>query len=210
MNVNGDASILRSGFRWQDAIIEGEIPCGSSVLDLGCGSGELLQRLVAKRRCRCQGIELDPQAALACVQKGVPVLQVDLDEGLGWFPDQSFDYVVLEWTLQTVHKPLVLLGEMLRVGRRGIISFPNFAFWRVRLGLAITGRMPVTRSLPYQWYDSPNIHLFTLQDLLDWARSARAVVTRGWVLANGIVRKLRAGDNLLAEEVLLVVEKKTP
>jgi len=203
----GASMPLRS--RWQDAAIEDEIPEGASVLDLGCGRGELLARLARTKRARCQGVELDAEAAFECVERGVPVLQADLDEGLGGFPDRSFDFVVLEETLQTVRRPMRVLDEMLRVGRRGIVSFPNFGFWRVRFGLALTGRMPVTEKLPYQWYDSPNIHLFTLQDFTDWAARAAVRIVRGRVLADGVLRELRAEDNLHAEEVLLVLERET-
>ncbi len=176
------------------------------MLDLGCGNGELLARLIQVKGVRGQGIELDAPAVFQCVARGVPVFQSDLDHGLRGFADQSFDYVVLEETLQTLHRPVDVLREMLRVGRRGIVSFPNFAYWRVRLGLAMTGQMPVTVDLPYRWFDTPNIHLFTLQDFLDWARSSNVRIVESFALADGQVRALRDGDNLYAEEVLSVVE----
>jgi methionine biosynthesis protein MetW len=196
--------------RWQDCLIEQHIPPGASVLDLGCGAGELLAQLMRAKRVRGQGIELDEDAVFECVARGVPVFQSDLDEGLKGFPDLSFDYVVLEETLQTLRRPVDVLQEMLRVGRRGIITFPNFAYWRVRLDLAIRGRMPVTEWLPYRWYDSPNIHLFTLQDLLDWTRQNGVRIIEGHVLAEGTVRPMHEADNLYAEEALMIIERPRP
>lgn len=193
--------------RWQDAIIEAEIPPGSTVLDLGCGDGELLDRLIRGRNVRGQGVELDPAAVVSCIERGVPVFNIDLDQGLAGFADGSFDYVILEETLQTLRRPLDVLREMLRVGRRGAVSFPNFAYWRVRLDLAARGRMPQTGGLPYRWYDTPNIHLFTLEDFLDWAREEGVTILRGFSLVEGQARPLGPDDNLQAEEVLLFVEK---
>lgn len=193
--------------RWQDALIEEEIPRGASVLDLGCGGGELLARLIKDKGVRGQGIEIDADAVVRCVALDVPVLQADLDEGLPDFPAGSFDYVVLEETLQTLRRPIRVLEDMLRVGRYGIVSFPNFAYWRVRLSLALEGRMPITENLPYQWYDTPNIHLFSLQDFLDWAAKAGVRVVRGHALVENRIRPLAADDNLKAAEALLVITR---
>lgn len=193
--------------RWQDRVIKSIIPEGASVLDLGCGGGELLARLIQEKGVRGQGLELDPEAVFECVERGVPVFQVDLNEGLRGFPDDSFDFVVLEETLQTLVHPREMLDEMLRVGRRGIVSFPNFGYWRIRLDLATRGRMPVSEWLPHRWYDSPNIHLFTLQDFLDWCHETGATVVDGRVLSEGEVRPMGVGDNLYAEEALAVVER---
>ena len=196
--------------RWQDAIIEEEIAEGSSVLDLGCGGGDLLAKLICEKHVLAQGVELDPEAVLHCVRRGVPVFHSDLDQGLSGFSDCSFDHVILEETLQTLHRPIGVLEEMLRVGRTGIVSFPNFAYWRVRLDLALQGRMPVTDSLPHRWYDTPNIHLFSLQDFLEWADAASVSILHGYALVEGEVREVRDGDNLHAEEVLLVVTRNRP
>jgi len=194
------------GRRWQDELIEREIPPGASVLDLGCGDGQLLERLAAGRKARGQGVEFDTDAVVRCMARGVPVLHADLDQGLQGFPDGSFDYVILEETLQTLHRPMAVLREMLRVGRRGIVSFPNFGHRRVRTDLVERGRMPVTGALPYRWHDTPNIHLFTLDDFLDWTRDHGVGIVRGYTQSEGAVRDLAEGDNLLAEEVLLVTE----
>jgi methionine biosynthesis protein MetW len=193
--------------RWQDEIIAREIPKGARVLDLGCGDGALLERLMRELGVRAQGVEIDPEAVFSCVERGVPVIQADLDEGLRRFPAQAFDVVVLEETLQTLANPREMLAEMLRVGRRGIVSFPNFAHWRVLVDLVASGRMPVTEWLPYQWYETANIHPFTLRDLLDWSHGAGVRLVSGYAYENGAVRTLDADDNLHAEEVLIVVER---
>jgi methionine biosynthesis protein MetW len=203
----GQAAADRSETRWQEEIISREIPVGASVLDLGCGDGFLLERLMRERNVRGQGVEIDPEQVLSCVDRGVPVIQADLGAGLRWCPDKAFDVVVLEETLQTLQNPREMLDEMLRVGKRGIVSFPNFAHYRVVVDLAAHSRMPVTERLPYYWYESANIHLLTLRDLLDWASSSGVRIVSGYALVDGVPRELRADDDLVAEEVLVVVER---
>jgi len=193
--------------RWQDAIIEGLVPRGCSVLDLGCGDGTLLARLMAANDVCAQGVELDQDTVLQCIERGVPVFHGDLDEGLGGFPDESVDIVILEETLQTLHRPVRVLEEMLRVGRCGVVSFPNFAHWRVRKAFGLGGRMPVTQELPHTWHTTPNIHLCSIRDFLDWALSARVRVLDAYVLADGGSRTLCAGDNLTASEALFVLDR---
>lgn len=193
--------------RWQDETIEQHIPSHAAVLDLGCGDGHLLAGLIARKQVYGQGIELDSNAVFQSVAQGVPVFQANLDDGLKGFEDHSFDYVVLEETLQALHRPTAVLEEMLRVGRHGIISFPNFGYWRVRLELALRGRMPVTGVLPYRWYDTPNIHLLSLQDFVQWAGEHRVHIVEGHVLADGKVRRMQPEDNLYAEEVLFVIRR---
>ncbi len=192
--------------RWQDDWIVDAIPAGASVLDLGCGDGHLLARLREEKNVRGQGVELDPAAVLACVRNGVPAMQTNLDEGLAGFSRKSFDYVVLEETLQTLMRPDKVLKAMLRVGRRGVVTFPNFAYLKVRLDLGLRGRMPRTEWLPYSWFDTPNIHLFSLQDFLDWCAEEGARVVSGFVLAEGQIRPMETTDNLYAEEALISVE----
>lgn len=145
-------------------IISEWIEPGSRVLDLGCGDGTLLAHLQQKNEVQGYGLELDVNNVAACIAKDVNVIQTDLNLGLAEFSDQQFDYVVMTQALQVMKRPDLLLGEMLRLGRRSIVTFPNFGHWSTRLQLLVDGRMPRTRTLPAQWYDTKNIHLCTLKD----------------------------------------------
>jgi methionine biosynthesis protein MetW len=139
------------------------IPKGASVLDLGCGDGSLLRFLRDMREVRGYGVEISDANIIRCIRNGVNVIQDDLDTGLSGFETMSFDYVILSQTLQAIRHTEALVQEILRVGRAGIVSFPNFGYWSNRLKI-IRGNMPVSRELPYQWYDTPNVHLCTLHD----------------------------------------------
>jgi methionine biosynthesis protein MetW len=145
------------------ARIAGWIASGSRVLDLGCGDGALLAYLRDEKNVTCAGVELDDDHVIASVRRGVPVIQQNLEEGLALFDDQQFDTVVLSQTLQSMHHTEHILNEMARVARFGIVSFPNFGYWPHGWSI-LRGRMPVTGEMPYQWYDTPNIHLCTLRD----------------------------------------------
>jgi methionine biosynthesis protein MetW len=193
--------------RWQDRVILNEIPKGAYVLDLGCGRGELMGRLIREMDVHGQAVEVDPEAAMAAMVLGVPVLYMDLSEIISEFSDKSFDYVILEGTIQTLKDPMMVLAEMLRVGKKGIVSFPNFGHWRLRFDLAATGRMPVSPSLPYQWYDTPNIRVLTFSDFMDWARKSEVNVLSAYGIHGGRITPICEKDNLLAEEVLLFLEK---
>lgn len=146
------------------AHIQRWIEHGSKVLDLGCGNGEFLQMLQQERDVRGLGLEIDPDKITAAVGRGLNIVEQDLDAGMDNFPDQSFDTVVMAHALQAVHYPDRVLDEMLRIGRQGIVTFPNFAHWSCRLYLGTRGRMPVSRFMPYNWYDTPNIHFCTVKD----------------------------------------------
>ena len=137
---------------------------GARVLDLGCGDGVLLKHLWQARQAPGYGVEIDDAKVLECIRNDVNVLQMDLEDGLSAFQDSSFDYVILSETLQAIRHQEALLREMLRVGREAIVSFPNFGFWKARLQIALGGHMPVSEELPYQWYDTPNVHHCTLVD----------------------------------------------
>ncbi len=142
------------------------VPPGSRVLDIGCGDGQLLQLLEATRHVDGRGIELSQKGVNECVARGLSVVQGDADTDLRDYPDDAFDYVILSQTLQATHRPRIVVEEMLRIGGKAIVSFPNFAHWKVRTVLGFTGRMPVTRNLPYSWYDTPNIHFCTIRDFV--------------------------------------------
>lgn len=150
--------------RTDQALIAEWIQPNSRVLDLGCGDGALLTYLHKHRQITGYGLEIDPDNITACIARGVPVIQSDVDAGLSDFDDDSFDYVIMTQTLQAVRYPHGVLNEMLRVGREGIVTFPNMGHWRARIQLAARGRMPMTMALPYQWYSSPNIHLCSVRD----------------------------------------------
>lgn len=158
MSNNGNG-IQRADF----AAIAAWVQTGTRVLDLGCGDGTLLEYLRTKRGTSGYGVEIDDDSILACVKNGVNVIQTDLERGLSDFEDNSFDYVILSQTIQAVKNSEVVMKEMLRVGREGIVTFPNFGYWKNRLQFA-RGRMPVSDSLPYEWFDTPNVHLCTIAD----------------------------------------------
>ena len=151
-----------------EAIVNWVAP-GARVLDLGCGDGTLLRTLWQAKQAPGYGIEIDAAHVLECVRNDVNVLQMNLEDGLAAFGDRSFDCVVLSETLQAIHHTELLMREMLRVGREAIVSFPNFGHWQARLQVML-GRMPVSKELPYQWYDTPNVHLCTLEDFEDFCR----------------------------------------
>jgi methionine biosynthesis protein MetW len=166
------------------------VPAGARVLDLGCGNGELLALLRDTRRCTGYGVEIADENVLACTRRGVDVIQIDLEEGLAMFEDQSFDVVLQLDTMQHLRNTERMLRETARVGRIGIVSFPNFAHWPNRLRIA-TGRMPVTKALPYEWYDTPNIRVGTYSDFEVLARKDGLRVLDSFGIQNGrVVRRL--------------------
>lgn len=180
------------------------VPPGSRVLDLGCGGGELLAHLCAHRGCSGYGIELADANVLQCVQRGVQVIQLNLEDGLALFDDRSFDVVLQLDTLQHLRNTERMLQETARVGRIGIVSFPNFAHWPNRLSVA-RGRMPVTRTLPYQWYDTPNIRVGTFADFEVLARRNGLAILDSFGLRDG--RAIRTLPNLLASVAVFKFER---
>ena len=171
------------------------VPQGARVLDLGCGDGALLAHLQRTRHCTGYGIEIDAANLLACVKRGVNVIQLNLDEGLSLFDDASFDVVLQIDTLQHLRNAEVMLRETARVGRSGIVAFPNFAHWPNRLSV-LRGRMPVTRRLPYQWYDTPNIRVGTFADFETLAQKNRFNIIDSFGLQDS--RTVRVAPNLMA------------
>lgn len=195
--------------RWDHRLIGELITPDSSVLDLGCGDGSLLAMLAAQKRVRGQGIEASDSMVLSCVQRGVPVLQMDATRGMACFGDRSFDWVILEETLQTVTDPTTVVEQMLRVGKKCIVTIPNFGHWLVRAQLALGGHMPVTPQLPYSWANTPNIHLLTLKDFYAWAERRPFKIEKALAYFDGKVHPLAMPDhNLWAEEALFVVSAK--
>ena len=156
----------------------------AKVLDLGCGDGSLLRYLKEARGVTGYGIEIDDTKVLACVKNRVNVLQIDLESGLSEFESNSFDYVILSQTLQAVRHTERIIRDMLRVGREAIVTFPNFGYWRHRLQI-VKGRMPVSGELPYEWYDTPNIHLFTIRDFENFCSTHSVRVLERVVMAEG-------------------------
>jgi methionine biosynthesis protein MetW len=175
------------------------------VLDLGCGDGELLQWLVENKKVEARGIEISPAKVQRAIARGVSAYQGDIDQGLTDYPDGTFDAVILGQTLQETHRPLEVLREMLRVGRSAIVAFPNFGHWAVRLSLLWSGRAPKSRMFPYQWYESPNIHLLTVKDFEELSRR------EGWTVERRIFvsghRQVSLLPNFTAELAVFLVRK---
>lgn len=185
------------------AIIGEIIEPNTKVLDLGCGEGELLQWLAENKSVDARGVEISGARVQRAIARGVSVYQGDIDEGLADYPDQAFDYVILSQTLQQTHTPLKVLHEMLRVGRRVIVAFPNFGHWSVRLTMMFHGGAPKTKLFPYDWYDSPNIHFLTVRDFEALANAERLAVERRYFLAGR--HKIHALPNLLAEVAVYLI-----
>jgi methionine biosynthesis protein MetW len=201
----------RELLRADQQLITELVPEGARVLDLGCGDGALLARLRDERGAIVRGVEIDLADIALCIERDVPVYQGDLDEGLSDVPDDRFDVVILSQTLQVVKRPRLVLSEMLRVGRRSVVSFPNFGHWRVRAHLALRGRMPVSDAIPYSWYDTPNIHHTTIADFRDFSADCGAVVEREIAFVgrdDGRPRMVRALPNLLADEAVFVLRRR--
>ncbi len=171
-----------TGLRVDLRLIADMVDDGSRVLDVGCGDGTLLAWLCQHKNVDGRGVELSMSGVSAAVAQGLSVIQGDADTDLGDYPAGAFDTVILSQTLQATHAPKAVLSDMLRIGRRAIVSFPNFGHWRVRSSLLLGGRMPVTRDLAYQWYNTPNIHFCTIRDFLLLCRELGVTVERGIAL----------------------------
>lgn len=200
------AALRRNDYR---TIVEMVEP-GARVLDLGCGNGSLLRLLRERKNCVGYGVELEADLIMACVEKGLSVFQGNLDEGLRDFEDQSFDYVILNQTLPVVHRPSYVIEEMLRVGGKGIVSFPNFAHWPIRLRLLFSGRMPVDEAIPHDWYDTPNIHHLTITDFTLFCKRFNVAILDGYYfrsLEGGQVSATMFQPNWCAGFALFVITR---
>lgn len=182
----------------------------SKVLDLGCGDGVLLKQLIEQKNVKGSGIEINQNSVINCIHNGLSVIQGDIDEGLADFSDGELDYVILNQTLQSAQKPDYVINEMLRVGKKAIVGFPNFAYWRIRFYLLFNGKMPKSEMLPFEWYNTPNIHLLTVRDFFDYCEKRNIKITKSILLRRGKVinscfKKVFA--DIFAEEVIFVIEK---
>ncbi len=187
------------------AIIGEIVEPNTKVLDLGCGEGELLQWLAENKGVETRGVEISRAKVKSAITRGVAAYQGDIDQGLADYPDHAFDYVILSQTLQETRHPLKVLHEMLRVGRRAIVAFPNFGHWSVRLSMLVSGAAPKNRLFPYDWYDSPNIHFLTVNDFEALAAREQLLVERRYFLAGA--RRVTRMPNLLAEVAVFLVKK---
>ncbi len=195
-----------SGLRPDLAVIAASVAPGARVLDVGCGDGALMAALRDGKQADARGMELDPHNVAVCVARGLSVIQGDADVDLSFYPDASFDYAILSQTLQTTKRPDLVLDELLRIGRRAFVSFPNFAHWRVRLSLLWGGRMPVTRLLPVAWYETPNIHHVTIDDFRSLLVARGVKVEEAWFLT-GDKRISAAAANFRAEHAVFLLSR---
>jgi methionine biosynthesis protein MetW len=201
-----------AGHRLDFLLVADMVEPGSRVLDIGCGDGSLLALLRDRKGVDGRGIELSRDGVNACLAKGLPVIQGDADTDLADYPDDAFDYVILTQTIQATKQPKVVLEHLLRIGRRAIVSFPNFGHWSVRLDVVLRGRMPVTKNMPYSWYDTPNIHFCTIRDFVELCREVGAQMEKAVALdASG--RPIRVtlpwwAWNLLGEQGVFLLKRR--
>jgi methionine biosynthesis protein MetW len=188
------------------AVIARHIPSGSRVLDVGCGRGELMDVLRRDKGVDARGMEIDPEAVEACVARGLSAVQGDANRDLADYPDGAFDYAILSQTLQTAERPDLMLGQLLRIGRKAFVSFPNFAHWHMRASLLWNGRMPVTRHLPVSWYETQNIHHVTVADFRQLLADKGVRIEKSWFFSGD--RELGArGANWLAEYAVYLLSR---
>lgn len=191
------------------SIITEMIEAEMSVLDVGCGDGTLM-KMLQEKGVKVTGIDINQDNTVKCLEKGLSVIQGDIDEGLHGYPDKSYDYVVLNQTLQSTEKPDYVIQEMLRVGKKVLISFPNFAYWKVRFYLLFHGRMPKSKALPFEWYNTPNIHLLTIKDFYNFAKEYEFKIEKKICMTNSKIRNSvfhNFFDNMFTEEVIFLCTK---
>jgi len=213
MNLNVPPHTMRASdtSRVDLLLIAEMVTPGTRVLDVGCGDGTLLHLLAEKRGVDGRGIELSQAGVNSCVAQGLAVIQGDADTDLVYYPDLAFDYAILSQTIQATYSPRDVLKQLLRIGRRAVVSFPNFGHWRVRTGLMFGGKMPTTDNLPDRWYDTPNIHLCTIKDFLDLCKDVGAKVERAHAL-NAYGSKMGVSmplfmQNLFGEQAVFLLSR---
>ena len=213
MNLNVPPHTIRASdtSRVDLLLIAEMVTPGTRVLDVGCGDGTLLRLLAEKRGVDGRGIELSQAGVNSCVAQGLAVIQGDADTDLVYYPDLAFDYAILSQTIQATYSPRDVLKQLLRIGRRAVVSFPNFGHWRVRTGLMFGGKMPTTDNLPDRWYDTPNIHLCTIKDFLDLCKDVGAKVERAHAL-NAYGSKMGVSmplfmQNLFGEQAVFLLSR---
>ena len=198
------------GLHLNYSIILDMVEKNSRVLDLGCGDGYLLELLKDKKQIKGSGIEISQEQVIKSLERGLSIIQGNIDEGLKQFRDKTYDYVILNQTLQSTQNPEFVMEEMLRVGKKCIISFPNFAYWRVRFNFFFNGAMPKSRVLPFEWYNTPNIHLLTIKDFFEFSKTHNFKIEQGLYTTRAHIRKgiqYNIFSNLLAEEAIFVISK---
>ncbi|OFX07335.1 MAG: methionine biosynthesis protein MetW [Alphaproteobacteria bacterium RIFOXYD12_FULL_60_8] len=204
-------SKTRHAIRLDLQIIADMVEPGSRVLDVGCGDGALLDHLATTKQVDGRGMELSMEGVRAAVSQGLSVIQGDADIDLEDYPSNAFDYVILSQTLQATYNPRIVLENLLRIGKRAIVSFPNFGYWKARVHLVLGGRMPVSSTLPHQWYETPNIHLCTIKDFVILSRLLGITVVQGIAVnADGDTRTMSAMGrraNLFAEQAVFLLER---
>ncbi len=189
------------------AIIADNVRAGSRVLDIGCGDGALMAELRDRKSVDARGIEIDGHDVTAALERGLSVIQGDADTDLADYPDASFDYAILSQTLQTTRRPDLVVDQLLRIGERAFVSFPNFAQWRIRLALMFGGRMPVTKQLPSRWYDTPNIHHVTIDDFRGFLTERGVQIENQWFLRDDRAISSSAA-NIFAEHAVFLLSRR--
>lgn len=198
------------GLRLNYSIITDIVDEDAKVLDLGCGDGALLAQLIEEKNVKGLGVEINQDLVISSLEKGLSVVQGDIDEGLKGFSDKEYDWVILNQTLQSTEKPDYVIEEMLRVGKKAVVSFPNFAYWRVRFYLFFFGKMPKSKILPFSWYDTPNIHLLTINDFFEFCKNRNIKILKSVYMTRANVKKnfyMRLFSNLFTEEVVFVISR---
>jgi len=198
---------MTNGLRPDLAIIANNVATGSRVLDIGCGDGALMAELRDRKQVDARGLEIDPANVSLAVRRGLSVVQGDADADLSHYPDYAFDYAILSQTLQTTRAPDRVLDELLRIGRHAFVSFPNFAYWKVRWALMWGGRMPVTAALPVSWYETENIHQLTVDDFRAFVAERGVTVENAWFLSGNARPISPAAANLRAEHAVFLLRR---